>query len=247
MKIAIVDDEKGSRNLVKEMLLKINFENLEILEFDSVKTASLGLNKYQVDVILLDVNLGDGNAFNLLDNLNNSNLKVIFITAYEEFAIKAFKYSAIDYLLKPLDFNDFNNSLKKIIQKSISPIQITTLKNNYNNKINDLIIIPSQDGFEVVKINDIIKIDASGSYSIIYLKNNKPKVVSKNLKHYEKILPPDIFYRVHHNCLVNVIYIKQYHNGIGGKLDLDENLKQSVSVRKKNDFIKFLKNYINKI
>lgn len=246
MKIAIIDDERGSRNLLASMIAKMEIGKVSISEYDSVNTAIAGLKKNEPDVALLDVNLGDGTGFDVLDNFGQRNFKVIFITGYDEYAIKAFKYSALDYLLKPINLMDLKLCFEKLKDSVIQPIQIETFKNNFLTQSPDSIIIPTIDGFEVIKIKDIIKIDASGSYSMVYSVGGKPKVVSKNLKYFEQLLPIDIFYRVHHGSIVNANYIKQYHQGSGGSLELEGNLKQAVSARKKFDFLSFFKKFIKK-
>lgn len=246
MKIAIIDDESGSRNLLTSMIAKLEIGEVSISEYDSVNTAIAGLKKSEPDVALLDVNLGDGTGFDILDNFRQRTFKVIFITGYDEYAIKAFKYSALDYLLKPINLSDLKLSLEKLSDTIMQPIQIETFKSNFLTQSPDSIIIPTNDGFEVIKIRDIIKIDASGSYSMVYSVSDKPKLVSKNLKFFEQLLPIEIFYRVHHGSIVNINYIKQYHQGSGGSLELEGNLKQAVSARKKFDFLTFFKKFMKK-
>lgn len=242
MKIAIIDDEQNAREILVKILLNYIDSNYEISQFDSVKTAKTGFNNNQFDIVFLDIDLRDGNGFELLDLLNTKRFKVIFVTAYSEFAIKAFKYSAFEYLLKPISIDDIKFVFKKLNElKPLSSIQ-NELFNTFSEK-NEItsLLLHSQNGFEVILFDGIIKVESSKSYTIFYLKDGNKKVSSKNLGYYEEILPKNKFIRIHNSAIINMDYFSKYNQD--GIIELKNSLMLKVSKRKKTIFVKFMNNF----
>lgn len=190
------------------------------------------------DIVLLDIVLPDGTAFDILDQLTLAKTKVIFLTAFETFAIKAIKYGALDYLLKPFSVEELEEALQKV--KSQLPIgkeQVSIMRNRYEDKTSR-IILPSQKELHVVEISDIMFCRSNEGYTTFFLTGGNKIVTSKHLKAYEDLLPVELFTRVHQSYLVNNLYIKQYLRR--GLLVLKDGSKVPVSDAKKDDVKRLL-------
>jgi two-component system LytT family response regulator len=179
-------------------------------------------------------------GFDMLHRLPQKNFDLIFTTAYDQYAIKAIKYAAFDYLLKPIDIEE----LKLAVSKSNSPNRNTekkleVLDQNLHGKSNlNKIAISSMDGLLFFNITDIVHLEASNNYTSIYFINHPKLIASKTLKDFEDLLPPDIFFRTHHSHLINLNYIKRYIKGDGGQIEMHDGTCIDVSRRKKEDFLK---------
>ncbi len=206
-------------------------------------------------MVLLDVEMNDGTGFDLLKQITNPTFKLIFTTAHNQYAIQAFKFSAIDYLLKPVDPIELNNALLKA--KDLSAGQAGNISNNaLQNQLAVLmqqisgkpetekqIVLKDIDKTYFIKMNDILYCEAEGSYTKFYLCNAEPIFVSRNLRSYEELLAPAGFIRTHHSCLVNPTKIKIYDRKTdSGTLILEGGHSIPVSQRKKDFVIQFLEN-----
>jgi two-component system LytT family response regulator len=241
MNVIIIDDESSGRKTIRSFITKYA-NNLNIVaEADSVKTGTQVIQTHQPDVVFLDVRMNDGTGFNLLEGLHVINFQVIFITAYEEHAIKAFKHSAVDYLLKPLDPDDFIASVSKLKKKNkLEEIeqQVAMLLQNHN-KI-EKIALPTLSGLNMIKIADIVHCESDNNYTNFHLLNGSKLLVSRTLKEYDEILTPSGFYRTHKSHLVNVKFITEYIKGEGGIVKLENGDHVEVSRRKKEGLMKVL-------
>lgn len=236
MKTIIVEDEM----LLVKSLKKILATHCPFIEVvgvvDSVKKGTLLIAEKKPDLLLMDIELIDGNAFNLLDNLKTLNhpFKIIFITAYNEFAIKAFKYSAINYLLKPINPLELVETLRKL--QTASNTNIEVLQSNYK-KLSKL-LLKTHKGIHIVEIKDIMYCKSEGNYTTFYLKNNQQIVITKPIKHYEELLSNKEFYRVHQSYLININYVVEY---LKTGFAVLSNLKQiPIATRKKEYFLEAL-------
>jgi two-component system, LytTR family, response regulator len=195
-------------------------------------------------LVYLDIELNRGNAFELLEKLNEQhafNFQVIFITAFNEYAVKAFRYNALDYLLKPISIDELKEATTKAVNK-ISQLPgnenvleaIRQLKLNYNSP---KIGLPVIDGIAFINSDEIIRAEAKGSYSIFYLANGEKITSTKSLKDVEHMLPEASFLRVHHSWIINIKFLKKYYRGKNGYMEMEDGSMVMVSIRKKGKFL----------
>lgn len=248
MKVIIIDDEEPARNNLKQ-IIKDNFKDVLIIgEADSVKTGVKILSKITPDVLFLDVNLMDGSGFNILEQINKNKIDfhVIFITAYDTYAIKAFQFNALDYILKPIEINQLKKALEKAQNLSndmfISKKEFEIIINNYEeNDNNKKLAIRETNKISFVPLKDIVRCQADINYTRLFFKDGSTKVVSKSLKIYENQLPDSMFYRVHQSDIINLNYVKEFVKNDGGYLILHDGTEIKISRRRKTDFLQMLK------
>ena len=234
MKALIVEDEVDARKVLK-FLLKQYFPDIDIIgEASSVSKARSIILKEKPELVFLDVRLEDGTGFDLLNNLEHIDFQIIFTTAYDNYAIKAIKFAATDYLLKPINPEEF----KTAINSAISKIQ---RHSEYLQRTKDTqtISVKTAEQTYIVSINDIIRLEADGSYTTIITKNSRI-IASKNLKSFEKKLPENSFIRTHQSHLINKEYIKYIDKD--GRLKLSNNDSVPIAFRKKSIVRNLLKN-----
>ncbi|MBL7910835.1 MAG: response regulator transcription factor [Bacteroidia bacterium] len=242
IKALIVDDEDKSRVTLKN-LIGMYCPNIEVIELcDSVNSALASINKQMPDVVFLDIEMPFHNGFTLLEKVKDPRFKVIFTTAYDHYAIKAIKYSALDYLLKPIDSDELTAAVEKLNTNKPTPAQLTQnfelLLSNLKVKSNNAkIAIPTFDGLQMVSAGDIVKCTADESYTHITLTNNTKITVSRILKEYEELLSDLNFFRVHNSCLINLVHVTKYVKGDGGYVVMTDGSSVEVSRRKKNDLL----------
>ncbi|MBP6023795.1 LytR/AlgR family response regulator transcription factor [Ferruginibacter sp.] len=247
MKILIVDNEKEVRGLLKDMIASISADAYIVEEAEGVETGLQKINIFQPDVIFLDVEMNDGTGFDLMNRVSNPAFQLVFTTAHNKYAVQAFKCSAIDYLLKPVDFTELENSLQKaaaaISGNSLSKqmavlMQQLTAKDTSEKQI----VLKDSEASYFVKVADILYCEAEGSYTKFYVQNNTPIIISKNLSIYEELLALYGFIRTHHSYLVNPAKIKMYDKTDGGTLILDSGHTVPISHRKKDYVMQVLEN-----
>ncbi len=231
----IIDDEQDGREYIS-LLLKNEFPEIHVTFLsESVKDTFLKLTKETPDIVFLDIQLTDGNAFDLLSKLRNFSSQIIFITAYDEFAIQAIRYGATDYILKPVDVIDFVAAVTKAleaIKKSRSHITSTVAKSKIN--------LPTMQGFKTIDIADIIRCEADANYTVFFMNNNTKMMVSRNLKEFENHLAENDFFRIHSKHLINLKHFREYIKGKGGQVIMSDYSVLDVSVRKKQEFMEVL-------
>lgn len=247
MKILIVDNEKEVRGLLKDMIASISANAYIVEEAEGVETGLQKINIFQPDVIFLDVEMNDGTGFDLMNRVSNPAFQLVFTTAHNKYAVQAFKCSAIDYLLKPVDFTELENSLQKaaaaISGNSLSK-QMAVLMQQLSAKDTSekQIVLKDSEASYFVKVADILYCEAEGSYTKFYVHNNTPIIISKNLSIYEELLALYGFIRTHHSYLVNPAKIKMYDKADGGTLILDSGHTVPISHRKKDYVMQVLEN-----
>lgn len=237
----LVDDEEKSRNTLKALLEK-NCPDVEICDLaESVDEALVSIKKHQPDLIFLDIEMPHGSGFTLLEKLINPDFDVIFTTAYNDYAIKAIKFSALDYLLKPIDVDDLIKAVNKVKnkpgnQKSIPDFEL--LLSNLKLKSGSAkIAVPTFDGLQMIDAKNIIKCIADESYTHIFLVDGSKIVVSRILKEYEELLSDLNFFRVHNSCLINLAHVTKYIKGDGGYVIMSDTKTVEVSRRKKAELL----------
>ncbi|MDN3493117.1 LytR/AlgR family response regulator transcription factor [Winogradskyella bathintestinalis] len=214
------------------------FKVLKVI--DNIDDALEMVPKLQPELVFLDIRVNDKTGFDFLQNLASVNFKVIFTTAFDNFAIKAFKFSAIDYLLKPIDTDDFNDAvarLKKNMSTSNMEQQFQNLFRNLKPDQKKVITIPSLTGFETLKIEDIIHMEADTSYTHIFTKTQKI-LVSKPIKFYEDLLANNSFFKTHKSHLINLENVKKYYKGKQSYVLMSNDAQVPISVRRKEEFLK---------
>jgi two-component system, LytTR family, response regulator len=242
IKAIIIDDEKGNVVTLQGLIQRF------IPEVSIVGTAS---NKQEgmtlviqanPQIVFLDIEMPYGSGFDFLEALGAINFETIFITAYDSYAIKAFRFSAVDYLVKPVNIDDLKLAIEKAI-KNLEYKQAGTkidmlLANLKNTGSQQRIGIQWSDGLKFVKLDEITRLEASGSYTIVHLESNKKITATRMLGDFEGLLPEANFVRVHHSDIININYIKQYHKGRGGYVEMEDGSQIEVAIRRKVEFLK---------
>lgn len=241
----IIEDEKS--NLVTlTYLLERNFPSIELLgSATTVKGAVELINKSMPKLVFLDISLPDGTGFDVLEKSNYKNYKVIFTTAFDSFALRAFEFSALHYILKPVTYEELKNAIERYHNLK-SDILIEDKLNVYKQNIQNnfqKIIIPSIDGFSMIMLDDIIRLEADDAYTVFILKSKQKVVASKPLNNFEKILNDLPFTRIHNKHFINLKYVTRYLKGKGGYVIMENGDEIEVSVRRKSDFLIAMKNY----
>ena len=241
--ILLIDDDENSR-LITGTYIKKYFPDIHIAgESGSVHESMEMISRLKPDLILLDIELPDGTGFDILRNVEEKNFEVIFITAFDAYAIEAFKFSAVDYLLKPVLINDLKDSLIKVkerIQGKIFEKHWMNLAYNleHKNTYERRLAIATISGFMFVDVKDIIRCESNSNYTQFHFANGKKLLSSRNLGFYEGLLPEEKFCRIHHSHLINIDFLDQYvKGGSGGTVVMKDGAELDVSQRKKEDFL----------
>jgi two-component system, LytTR family, response regulator len=242
LKTVIIDDDYASRMVLREMLENF-LVNIEILgEAGSVADGVKLIEDSNPDLVLLDISLPDGTGFDLLDKLKKTNFKLIFITAYSEFALRAFKYSTFDYIIKPIDVDDLTRAILRIpqLQQADDIKGVKTPKENRAasaDKASKTIALPETNGFAIIKVEDIIRCEGKRNYTRILFKEGKEKIVSRTLLEFENLLTPLGFIRIHRSHLVNILNVVRYIKSKGGMVELKTGELLKVSPKHKEEVL----------
>jgi two-component system LytT family response regulator len=241
----VVDDIPEALEMLCHDIEKHHPEIEIIGKASSVISAAKLLQKNHPDMLFLDIKLGDGTGFDILEIVSNLQSKIIFVTASDEYAIKAFKFAAIDYILKPYSNEDLANSIKKAteqIQPNKEQIAVLQESIKNTNKVSQKISLHTSEKIIVLELSEIIRCNSDNNYTTFHLKNGKKILVSKTLKYYADMLKEHQFLRVHQSHLINTSYIKEFIKSDGGYLILKDKSNIPVSVRKRNEVIETLNN-----
>jgi len=243
LRTVIIDDESKARNALKNILEK-HCRPIEVVgEADCVRAGKALIESLKPDVVFLDVQMPDGTGFDLLEQLEEVNFKVIFASAFDKFAIQAFKFSAVDYLLKPVEAEELVKACSRLEEeKQYSEInkKLEVLLSNRNSF--DKIALPSLEGITFVRIKEIIRCESDNNYTNIFLLNGQRIIVSKTLKEYDEMLTPFNFFRIHKSHLINIGFLQKYKKGEGGYVVMEDGAELEVSRRRKEDFLIALQN-----
>jgi two-component system LytT family response regulator len=244
IKAIIIDDEKTSRDTLQGLLNRY-CKNVEVIDqADGYATGIESVKKHKPEVIFLDIQMPDGSGFQLLEQLGDVNFEVIFTTAYDQYAIKAIKYSALDYLLKPIIPDDLIDAVEKAEQrktKSSTNTNIKVLLNNVSQSgESKKIVLSTAEKMHVIDIDDIIRCESDDYYTRFFFKDTKTLLISKTLKEHEELLGDRYFMRPHKSHLVNLKYIKSYSKIDGGYIIMSDGSKIPVSRRKKEKVLDIL-------
>lgn len=241
LRAIIVEDEETSRKILDNYIKKYCPKVTVLGEAANIEEALVLIDRHDLDLVFLDVEMPYGNAFDLLDRVDNRTFETVFVTAYGHYAIEALNSHASYYLLKPISIDELIRAVNHVMdikakendlqEKVLSPVL---------NQINGKITIPQQDGFEVLDVADILYCKADDNYTEIYI-GEKKKVVSKTLKHFEDVLSDYPFSRIHKSYLVNVNAIAKYKKGKGGSVVLSTGKEIMVAASRKADLLSFFK------
>jgi two-component system LytT family response regulator len=246
MKTIIVEDEQKSREMLAAIIQK-NCPELQIVALAKDVSEGVSMIKaHNPDLVFLDISMPDGSGFDLLEKVSNQKFELIFATASDAHAIRAIKYSACDYLLKPIDIDELKTAVDKAVSKrkaappTMENLQflIQQLKKADDNF--QKITLPTGNAFEIVNLKDIIRCEADTSYTIFYLSDKRKLMVSAGLKHYEELLPEQDFIRVHHHHLINMNHVLRFLKVDGGYAVMSDGSQIEISRRKKDAFLEKL-------
>ncbi len=240
----IVDDETKSCDVLSKMLLQYCPDVNQLGVANSLHEAGILIEEKRPDLIFLDIQLPDGNGFNLLKQIDTTDIKVIFTTAYEEYALRAIRHSAVDYLLKPINIDELIDAVWKCKKQSSTPSG-DAMRKPLLQKKEKLKTIGLSTVNEVifVAIENIVRLEAASNYTHFFMDNGDKVTVSHTLKHYEDVLPADTFMRVHQSHIINLLKVKKYIKGRGGYVIMNDGENIDISPRHKDDLLKAL-NYI---
>lgn len=244
IRAVIVDDESKGREFLKTLIGK-HCPGVEIVA--NANTAASGaevIRKLNPDLVFLDIEMPGGNGFTLLEKTRDQNFDVIFTTAYSQYAIKAIRFSALDYLLKPINPDELKAAVEKVEEKfsskSTTRKNVDTLLSNIDENIPKKVVLPNVHGAEYVILDEIVRCTADGNYTLVVLTSGKKILVAKTLKEYEELFAEENFVRIHHAHLVNLKHVKRYIKGEGGQVELSDGSLVEVSRRKKTEFLEKL-------
>ena len=244
IKTVIIEDEQKSMEVLAA-LIRRNCPDLEIVATASNVAQGVEIiRQFQPALVFLDVSMPDGSGFDLLERVDQK-FELIFATASDQYAIKAIKFSACDYLLKPIDAEELVAAVDKVKQKqnqlpSMDNLRflVDQLKRADDNF--QKITLPTGNAYEIVNIRDIIRCEADGSYTVFYLSDKRKLLISAGLKHYEELLPERDFIRVHHHHLINMNHVLRFLKEDGGYAIMSDGSKIEISRRKKEAFMERL-------
>ena len=244
MRIAIVEDEILERDLLKHLVEELKPGSVLVGEAESISEGIKLIQDSAPDVVLMDIELKDGNSFDILKSFPEKDFAVIFITAYNQFAVEAFRYSAIDYLLKPVNPDELEEALNKVhaelnVQKLL---RNTLLRNLESTPVSEKkLVLRTAESYYIVKMNDIVRIESDSNYCHFYSSDNQHFMVCKTIKEYESILKEAPFFRIHQSHLVNINRIKQVNKKDGLSVIMSDGCEIPVASRKRNELMDLLK------
>ena len=241
MKAVIIDDEEDSRKILANYLTKY-CPDVQVCGFgESVATGKEAIQKYTPDIVFLDIEMPYGNGFDLLDSIDDITFETVFVTAFGNYAIQALNQRAAYYLLKPINIDELIKAVEKI-KKERTEVNYTRhtniLLDNIRTPVNQKIMLPTMEGFEIVTINTILYCEAADNFTRFYLDNNGTSLlICKTLKYFEEILKDHRFLRIHRSYLINPDFVIRYTKGKGGTVTMKNNKELEMSAEKKQQFL----------
>jgi two-component system LytT family response regulator len=242
IRTVLVDDEPNNIDTLQQLLTRY-CPGIDIVgTADNAQTGREAIIRNQPDLVFLDIEMPYGNAFELLNGLSPVQFEVIFVTAFNNYALNAIKYSALDYLLKPVSIKE----LQAAVQKAADRVNTQNMHKRIDNLLYNLqlpkpaferLALPTSDGLDFINTGDCVRLEASANYTTVYLKNKSKIITSKTLGEFEEILSKDQFSRVHRSHIINHLYVKKYHRGRGGYIEMEDSTTIEVSIRKKDEFL----------
>jgi two-component system LytT family response regulator len=239
----LVDDEQNNLNSLTEKINRHCPEVNIIAGCDNAKDAITTIDSLQPDIVFLDIEMPVMNGFLMLQQLTFKNFELIFTTAYDHYAVKAIRFSALDYLVKPIEIEDLQRAVNRAAEKrnnSAPNRRLELLLDNLVSKRNTFrrIAVPTAAGLEFINIDDIVCLVANINYTYFHLNGKNKYTVSRTLKDFEDMLPPETFLRIHNSYIINKNFVEKYIRGEGGQVVMTNGMVLDVSKRKKSEFLK---------
>jgi len=242
IKAIIIDDEQHCIDRLSSLLFTNHVNEIQLLaSVQSVKEGIKAIQIFQPSLVFLDIQIHDRTGFDLLRECGTIHFKVIFTTAYDRYAIQAIKFSALGYILKPVDEDDLSETLEKLKETTIEQTNLMAgvIENNLQHpQKKKRLTIPTGNELLFLNIDDIVRCHSDINYTTIFKTDKQRIVVAKTLKEFEELLADQEFFRIHNSDLINLAYIKSYNKGKGGSVILHDGTELEVSTRRKDDFIK---------
>lgn len=247
----IIEDELHSQATLQKLLFQCCKEVRIQGTATTVNSGIPLIDKVKPDIIFLDIALPDGDGFNILENIVHKNYEVIFVTAYDKYAIRAFEFSAIHYLLKPVSQVELTSAISRFRNSGLKnrkqyQDKLEILKRNINQGVQK-IMLPTAEGFEVIDLEEIIRLEASHNYTHCFLESGKNLLISKSLINFESILCDLHFARIHNKHLVNLKYVKKYYRGSGGTVKMSDQTELPVSKSRKSNFLEKMAQFAHRL
>lgn len=243
LRTVIIDDEKNAREALTGVI-EANYREIDIVgQADGVFSGLQIIEKLKPDLVFLDIKMKDGTGFDLLSRLPDISFSLIFLTAYDEYALKAFRFSATDYLLKPIDLDDLEEALEKVKKNhEDSRVSLEALLSNLPQRGNEdkKLVLKTAETIHLIKVSHIIRCEASGNYTEFIVNNRKALLVSKPLKEYDELLTPMGFFRTHQSHLVNLAHIEHVDKKNGYTILLSDGSSVPVATRKREALMETL-------
>ncbi|MGB0429349.1 MAG: LytR/AlgR family response regulator transcription factor [Bacteroidia bacterium] len=245
IKVVIIDDEPRALDTLKKTIENFVTDVNVVATASNIADAIDAIKTYKPSLVLLDIEMGNESGFQVLEQLDDINFNVAFVTAHEEYALRAIKFSAIDYIIKPAKVSELKALMVKVETEAQKQVLGSNVKqmigNNHNiEKGEHKITLAVAEGYEFVRVNDILHITADGSYTHFTIRDSASITTSKNLKFYENILDEYGFYRIHNSTLINTKYIRRILKTAGGQVLMENDTEFSISKSRKDDFLNFL-------
>jgi len=247
MRAILIDDEPIGIRTVKK-LLELNCPEVEVVATcTDAETGKQKIQELHPDVVFLDIQMPEKSGLDMLAEIPEKKFEVIFVTAYNEYILQALQFSAVDYLMKPVDEDRLVEAVqrvKKRLQKESISDTTETLVHNITKAVSPLemrLCLPTLKGFTILKLDEIIYCEAQRSYTVFYLSAGKNIMVSKPLFDYDRLLAGTSFFRIHKSFLINLVHVKEYLRGDGGTVVMSNNMELEVSRRKKEQFLNTIK------
>jgi len=240
----IVDDKQANIKTLQKLIEKYDSDLTVVGTSTSVAEAHGLILAAKPQLVFLDVEMNDGTGFDLLAKFERIPFEVIFVTAYDQYAVKAFRENVLDYILKPIDINVFKEAVskaKKQLGQKNGNNSLEQFMQQFAARNTQKISLPTLEGYLFLAQDDIVRCEASGSYSYFYLQSGKKLMVSLNLKSCEELLPVSDFFRVHHSHIINLNYVTRYIRGRGGYIQMQDGTQVEVAVRRKEEFLEAMK------
>lgn len=243
MRAIIIDDEKKGREILKSLIETYCKEVEIIAQASNADEGYEMIQKHEPDVVFLDVEMPSGDGFSLLERFDEITFQIIFTTAFDDYAIKAIKFHALDYLLKPIDIDELRvavENVKKALQgeQSVDNRYMEMLQSRKENT--GKLALPIKDGIVYLSISEIVRVESDGAYSIFYTDCGKKHLSSKNLGEYEEILPSFGFFRVHRSHIINVKKVKKFIRSDGNFIEMEDGSRVEIARRKKDEFLEMM-------
>ena len=242
-KLLIIDDENRTREFVKKIIDSFQLDIEVFTDGENVETGIEAINRINPDIVLLDIQMPDGTGFDVLNSIETKNFEVIFITAYQEYAIKAIKFSALDYILKPIDSEELHSSIitaMDALEFKREDDQYLALENNIQATNRRKLVLKTQESVFVVDLSEIVRCEADKNYTFFFLNSGKKILVSRTLKDFETMLNGYGFFRIQQSHLINLEYLDRYDKTQGGAIIMKDGVSVPLSSAKKEQFFKLL-------